>query len=170
MQLPRWLVRALLALSALSALAVVLGLWLAWPERTARQMINLVRQGRFAETNGMLVHASWTEPAEESSSFIALDVTFPDGQRMGRHTFPGLWQHDFAEPNLELHSRSLLDQLLGRQIFHAAWTEDLNAVFAAQRGKVYFLSIDKRDEHEPYKQWDPWATKVQPVSSDIETE
>ena len=54
MKLPRWLLIGLWTSSVLAPLAAAGWWWVTWPERTARDYVDLMAQGRFEEARQMV--------------------------------------------------------------------------------------------------------------------
>ena len=54
MKLPRWLVIAMLTTSVLAVLAAAGWWWVTWPERTAREFVDLMAKGRYEEAREMV--------------------------------------------------------------------------------------------------------------------
>jgi hypothetical protein len=99
MRLPRWIVVSLLIASVVSVIAVI-GYggwwWFTWPERTAREFVELIATKRFDEANRI------TTFAFESKEFPPI--------KLQRHDW---WK----DPKLDCQSRTLRDVLVGSQEF-----------------------------------------------------
>jgi len=54
MKLPRWLVIAMLTTSVLSVLAAAGWWWVTWPERTAYELVNLLRDGEYDKARNLI--------------------------------------------------------------------------------------------------------------------
>ncbi len=124
MKLPRWLVIAMLTTSVLLPLAAAGWWWVTWPERTAREFYELMRDGRFIEA------AELIEPPPSGGDIDFVKDSAPESE----------WQSVMRTAQLELsESRYLSEYLMGRQRFRVTFTRrgrDEFDVFIVQRGKV----------------------------------
>ena len=113
MKLPRWLVIVMLASSVLLVLVAAGWWWVTWPERTAREVDELIAAGKWDEARRML------EPAQ-AENWMA-------------DSFRNAHLGDYgSSPVLQPQSRSLMDVLAARQQFLAPPSWDLSV----RRGKV----------------------------------
>jgi hypothetical protein len=154
MKLPRWLVVTLLASSALGVLGAAAWWWVAWPERTARELITLLDEGRFLETNRMLTDAHWERIANGSNEIELRPkngvVAFAEARwRSCTRTYSpsgviltkgnaATSKEEFA---IVLHSRNVADIAVGRQVVRLKFpyrsSKGRIAVdFTVQRGTV----------------------------------
>src|SRR2546427_10495605 len=97
MKLPRWVIGSLIAIGIFTALAASVSLWLAWPQRTARDFVGLIRAGKF----------------EEATAFGHLQA--PEDTRLLFAWEPEHKRSRFDEENLSAQPRSIGDLVLGRQ-------------------------------------------------------
>jgi hypothetical protein len=51
MKLPRWLLWSMLSLSVVAALSAAGWWWVTWPERTARQFVELMSQSKIDQND-----------------------------------------------------------------------------------------------------------------------
>ncbi len=58
MKLPRWLMITMLTSSVLAVLGAAGWWWVTWPERTAREFVELLRDGRESEEEWLAPHRS----------------------------------------------------------------------------------------------------------------
>src|SRR5262245_30192974 len=96
--MPRWLVLSMLSLSALALLGYAGWWWITWPERTAREFLDLLVEGRLEEARRMIVEAGDSEDLFE----------WPD------HDYN---QVDWNLSKLEPLARGMTDVLHGHQRF-----------------------------------------------------
>src|SRR5262245_17174977 len=112
MTLPRWLVVSLLTVSMLAVLSVGAWWWVKWPERTAREFVTALAEGRVADA-GVLWQGS---PAEFET---AVSFMGSGGPRVGQ---------------CEAGGRTVYDILLGVQSFNNWYLSFIN--FEVERGKI----------------------------------
>ena len=98
MKLPRWLVIAMLASSVLLVLAATAWWWVTWPERTAREFVELIAAHKWDEARRMIRSAPTPRPA-----WIVLE--------------PELDSPGWAPWKIQPASRTLWDVLCARQQF-----------------------------------------------------
>jgi hypothetical protein len=123
MRLPRWLIVSLLTVSALAVLSTGMWWWVTWPERTAREFVELVRLAQFDE-------------AERVAPFLR-----GPGSTFARDEL--LVHRPRARIN---QSRSLSDIILGRLRFKFLYGEDLaegyfTYGYEVERGAVVRLPL-----------------------------
>src|SRR5437867_2995398 len=127
MKLPRWLVIAMLTSSALAVLAAAGWWWVTWPERTAREFVELLKAHR----------------ADEALRMIPADSKFDD--RNSRWWFAGE-----GDPST-FQSRTWLECIAGccqfdletlREI-EPGWTSSLvrERRFIAKRGHIEYADF-----------------------------
>ncbi len=68
MKLPRWLVIAMLTTSVLSVLAAAGCWWVTWPERTAREFVELIATEKFEAAQAMMGQEEIVWTAERGCS------------------------------------------------------------------------------------------------------
>ena len=113
MKLPRWLVIVMLTSSGLTVPATAWWWWVTWPERTAREFVELMAAKKFEEVDARL---GWN--ADYISRVYA-------GQVAGE-----AWK----QSNLKGQPCSTFDVITGRQNFKATGSDEI--LFIIQRGKV----------------------------------
>ena len=104
MKLPRWLVILMLSASVLSVLAAAGCWWVTWPERTAREFVELIRDARTEDALAMV------EPSPGRDEMTnAMKADFESDRD---------WRAEYRTARLEMYeSRRLTDIALGRQRF-----------------------------------------------------
>ena len=113
MKLPRWLVIAMLTTSVLSVLAAAGWWWVTWPERTAREFLDMIATERVDDARKIVQH----DPERYwPTSFYTFDPSF-----------------SWKAARLESRARSFVDVMLACQEFEIV---DTDLRFIAQRGKV----------------------------------
>ena len=113
MKLPRWLVIGMLASSVLAVLAAVGWWWVTWPERTAREFVELLAAKELDEARRMLVAPPPENPRPGLIILVAAAAN---------------WNPQKVQPK----RRSLLDIFAARQSFYA--TEGW--FYWVERGKI----------------------------------
>jgi hypothetical protein len=71
MKLPRWLVISMLTTSVLSVLGFGGWWWVTWPERTAREFLDLMARGDRTEAQKLLALDSTAQLKESHACFMA---------------------------------------------------------------------------------------------------
>jgi hypothetical protein len=95
----------------ISAIAVALWQWSAWPDRTAREFLSLVADGRFDHANQYLAPPTRWEPRPDDEVALTAD------ENDSCVAPPNVWQWWLMEPQLRFQSRSLLDLVYNRRVF-----------------------------------------------------
>jgi hypothetical protein len=148
--MPRWLVVSMVSTSILTVIIACLGLWASLPDRTAVNFLDPIQEGRFEESNAVLLHANWMAP---SPSSVRLEWRV-EGGTYSRTTFAQLWQQGFRKPNLKFCPRSWSDRVFGRRTFHASIGAQKVAVFQAERGIIRFVEFREIDPAQTYEEFD----------------
>ena len=97
MKLPRWLLIGMLTASVLAVLAAAGWWWVTWPERTARDLVELMGQARY----------------EAASRMIKVNPEHPMPFLRGHPDLQQAWN----QANLSMDSSSWLDLVSGRRRF-----------------------------------------------------
>src|SRR5262249_37659711 len=104
MKLPQWFACLVLISSLAVAITALAWWWVVWPERTEREFLRLIADGKFDEANQMMSpSARWTREGNHIV-FEGRDVT------QLRFTAKE-WQSWFQEPRLTRHAPSAQDYL-----------------------------------------------------------
>ena len=96
MKLPRWLVIGMLTTSVLAVLAAAGWWWVTWPERTAREFVQLLAMGKRDEAKRMV---------QSQDPMAALLACFLDCH--------DVWE--WNQSNIQAESRTAWDIIAGRQ-------------------------------------------------------
>ncbi len=116
MELPRWLMIGLWTSIVLAVLAAAGWWWVTWPERTAREFVRCIAEGRFEDVKTMLQ--------------VIVDVEDEWGR--GLDLSDERWQVAFRQIRFKLEPRTASDLLRGRQRF-----EDIKVDVRAGRLKWF---------------------------------
>jgi hypothetical protein len=119
MKLPRWLVISMLSSSVLAVLAAAGWWWVTWPERTAREFVDLLGSGR--RDNARRMFHDGTECTRRRNWFFESYVPI-----------------DWSSVALRPESRTWNDRLSARQVFQTSlgWT------LVVEHGAVDLANID----------------------------
>jgi hypothetical protein len=130
MKLPRWLVVCMLSVSGLSVSGYAGWWWVTWPERTAREYVDCLREWRITDlaqmTGEPIISDASTVPLQD-----VLDVLETDDFKEFRASF--------RNARLELAgSRTILDLILSRRRFRVAYgNAPETGWLRVERGKVF---------------------------------
>jgi len=133
MKLPRWLVIAMLTTSVLSVLAAAGWCWVTWPERTAREFLDLMRENRRDDAKAMMV------PIHRRHKIMLDSMT-------------ELWAwHDVR---IRFMPRDISDVVRGRQTIYLccpAYRHDYEFIVTRGRvgGRAGWVEIDCQEKSEP---------------------
>ena len=121
MKLPRWLVIAMLSSSVLAVLGAAGWWWVTWPERTAREFVDLMAKGRYEEAKEMVEmqceHGSYSVEFE----ILSLNWTWKKWSWLNSEPKPRTLVDVFCARQWYKIAGEPVDwefQVAGRKIFH----------------------------------------------------
>jgi hypothetical protein len=124
MKLPMWLVVAMLGSSLLIVLTAAGWWWVRWPERTAREFVDLMAAKKWEDAKHLMAPSPTLGPGT--------NIIFVDDESVA-------WSQVAPKPE----SRSFADVFAGRQKFDLAPSWEI----VAQRGRVQQIQVDLNDGH-----------------------